>query len=147
MEPKLYRTSFFIARTKHVSNVVTLQQSLPLEKLQRREISFLQCSINIPIYPDQTNTGQENTRAQLRYSLFPVIEDLGFESFEQQIEKLITFHQKKQGVTSSDKQTTRDSNKILSLQIVIMTIKRHVTFELPGTRTQNCPVKSRELYH
>lgn len=147
MEPKLDQTSLFIARIKPVANVVTLQQALPLEKLQRREISFLQCSANLPVYPDQTNVRQENTRAQLRYSLFPVIENLGFESFGQQIEKLITLHQKKQGLVSLDKQTTQDSKKELSLQIIKMTVKGHVTFELPGTRTQNCPVKSRELYH
>lgn len=147
MEPKLDQTSLFIARITPVSNVVTVQQTLPFEKLQRREISFLQRSVNIPVYPDQTNAGQENTRAQLRYSLFPVIENLGFESFRQQIEKLITLHQMKQGLVSVDKQTTQGSNKVLSLQRVKMTVKGHVTFELPGTRTQNCPVKSRELYH
>ena len=147
MEPKLYRTSHFIARIKPVLNVVTLQQALPLEKLQRREISFLQCSLSIPVYPDQTNTGQENTRAQLRYSLFPVIENLGFESFGQQIEKLITSPQKKHARISFNKRKTHNSNKILCRQTVIMTVKRHLTFELPGTRTQNCPVKSRELYH
>lgn len=147
MEPKLYGSSLFIAQVKPVSNGVTVQYSVPLEKLQRREISFLQCSANIPVYPDQTNMGQENTRAQLRYSLFPVIENLGFESFGQQIEKIITSPQQTQRVIPFDKQTILGSSKVLSLQTVLSTVKGHITFELPGTRTQNCPVKSRELYH
>lgn len=147
MEHKLSRTSLFIAQITPVSHGVKVQQAVPLEKLQRREISALQGLLNIPTYPDQTNAGQENTRAQLRYSLFPLIEDLGFESFGQQLEKLITLQQKKQRRISSDKRTNLGSNKALALQMITVTVKGYVTFELPGTRTQNCPVKSRELYH
>lgn len=147
MEYKLYRTSFFMARIKSGSKVVILQQSVPVKKLNRRDISFLQGTLNIPVYPDQTNVGQENTRAQLRYSLFPLIENLGFDSFGQQLEKLITLQQKNRRLIFTGNQTTRESNKALRLQSVVVSVKGHVTFELPGTRTQNCPVKSRELYH
>lgn len=147
MENKLHQTSLFIARMKPVLKVVTLQQHIPLEKLQRREISFLQGSLNVPVYPDQTNYGQENTRAQLRYRLFPVIEDLGFESFGQQLEKLLPLNQKKQRLVSVEKGIKREPNNTHTQQTVIMEINGRVKFELPGTRTQNCPVKSRELYH
>lgn len=146
MEHKLYPPSLFIAQLKPLSNVVTLQKSFPLEKLQRQEISFLQQSLKIPVYPDQTNFGQENTRAQLRYSVFPIMEDLGFESFGQQLEKLFTLQQKTQRLVPIEKQITLGYNNTCS-QTVKMTIKGHLKFELPGTRTQNCPVKSRELYH
>lgn len=147
MEYKLYRTSFFMARIKSGSKVVTSQQIVPVKKLNRREISFLQGTLNIPVYPDQTNVGQENTRAQLRYSLFPVIENLGFDYFGQQLEKLPMLQQKRRQLLFTGNQTTSGSNKTVRLQSVLVSVKGHLTFELPGTRTQNCPVKSRELYH
>ena len=143
MAHNLYKTSNWTAQNTPGSNFSTL----PLKKLQRREISFLQCSLKVPVYPDQTNTGQENTRAQIRYSIFPIIEDLGFEYFEQQLEKLIKLHERKQRSVAGDNLTIHRPNDGRLVQTIVMTVAGYITFELPGTRTQNCPVKSRELYH
>jgi hypothetical protein len=144
MEHNPHQPSLFIARIRPVSTPVPFEPSFPLDKLQRREISFLRESLNIPVYPDRTNFGQENTRAQVRYTVFPVIDALGFAPFENHLAALLTLIPRKPRRVPRHPRARRDSNNTCAGGMIL---HGRVKIELPGTRTQNCPVKSRELYH
>ena len=52
--------------------------SRPLLGLTRNELNFLCTYWKLPVYSDQTNLNIQNTRSQLRYVMFPLLDSLGF---------------------------------------------------------------------
>lgn len=54
----------------------------PLIELSRKEVTFLTTIEALPLSVDSTNQTIQSTRSQIRYLLLPLIEQLGFCSFE-----------------------------------------------------------------
>jgi hypothetical protein len=54
----------------------------PLSLLMRKDTRLFTASQRLPIYPDQTNFECQTTRAQIRYSVFPLLAKLGFTFFK-----------------------------------------------------------------
>lgn len=134
----------FIAQSDTPASVpVTVH--LPLNSFYRYEVSFLQKVLSLPVYPDQTNLNLENTRAQVRYTLLPRVERLGFGLAIKEKDSLPSARQKR--LTGSTRQQIRPKAGIAPTIQIVLATKNHIKFELPGTRTPNCPIKSRELYH
>ena len=80
MNDNTSKTPLFIAHSDS-SGLVPAKVYYPLSSFYRSEVSFLQQLFHLPLYPDQTNLSLENTRAQVRYTLLPIIKRLGFEGF------------------------------------------------------------------
>lgn len=146
MEHKAPNTLLFIAQPG-IPDSVPPTVCYPLNSFYRYEVSFFQQLCHIPVYPDQTNISLENTRAQVRYTLLPVIKRLGF-GFDTNKEKEgLPPSSEKYAKGLQHQQITTISEVIPTIQTLVLATKSHVKFELPGTRTPNCPIKSRELYH
>lgn len=143
MDFKTLNTPLFIAQPATPTSI-TVSIGYPLSIFYRYEISFLQQLFNVPLYPDRTNGDLENTRAQVRYIVLPVVDALGFGLSKKQEHYA---PQQKRVKVSTHYQRTRRRRTRPAVQALILATKRHVKFELPGTRTPNCPIKSRELYH
>lgn len=146
MENKTPNNSLFIAQPGLPTEIPTRVQ-YPLADFYRYEVSFLQQLFNVPLYPDRTNINLENTRAQIRYRLFPVIEVLGFDFATKQKAHALAATPRKFVNVSTRQQTTSTTEITPGIQALVLATKNRVKFELPGTRTPNCPIKSRELYH
>ena len=54
----------------------------PLMQLMRKDTRLFTTLQGLPIYPDQTNFECQTTRAQIRYSVFPLLAKLGFTFFK-----------------------------------------------------------------
>lgn len=145
MAYKTPNSSLFIAQPG-LANLVPVKVYYPLSSFYRYEISFLQQLFNIPLYPDQTNINLENTRAQVRYTLLPLIKRLGFGPTKKEQEFLLSTPRKDEK-GSMHQQTRPKAATIPAIQTLVLATKSHLRIELPGTRTPNCPIKSRELYH
>lgn len=146
MEHNISKTPLFIAQSGTPA-WVPVKLHLPLDSFYRYEISFLQQLLSLPIYPDQTNVSLENTRAQVRYTLLPKVESLGFGLTTKQEEDSLPPARQKRVMGSTHQQITPKPGTAPAIQTLVLATKNHVKFELPGTRTPNCPIKSRELYH
>lgn len=146
MEHRAPNTLLFIAQPG-IPDSVPPTIYYPLNSFYRYEVSFFQQLFHIPVYPDQTNISLENTRAQVRYTLLPVIKRLGF-GFDTNKEKdALSPSSQKYAKGLQHQQITTISEIPPTIQTLVVATKSHVKFELPGTRTPNCPIKSRELYH
>jgi tRNA(Ile)-lysidine synthase TilS/MesJ len=55
----------------------------PLIDLVRTEVTFLTTLEALPLSVDSTNQKGQSTRSQIRYLLLPLIDRLGFSSFEE----------------------------------------------------------------
>jgi hypothetical protein len=146
MDSKTPQTSLFIAQPT-ISAALSASVQYPLGNFYRYEISFLQRFFTLPLYPDRTNVGLENTRAQVRYRLLPMVETLGFglATKQEQHSWISTQEKHPPGSTHQQRRPTATTRPVI--ETLVLAIKRHLKFELPGTRTPNCPIKSRELYH
>lgn len=145
MAPKTSHSSLFIAQPG-LTDSVPAKVYYPLGSFYRYEISFLQQVFNIPLYPDQTNVSLENTRAQVRYILLPLIKRLGFGPIKKE-QKFLPSTPRTYEKDSMHQQRRPKEDTIPAIQTLVLATKNHLRFELPGTRTPNCPIKSRELYH
>ena len=141
MEHKTPTSSLFIAQQGTPTSTPS-ELHYPVGAFYRSEISLLQRLFNLPLYPDQTNVTRENTRSQVRYTLLPLTEILGFGPAKKQEQEPRMLNQQKDTEDARPQQVTRPA-----LQTLVLATKNHIKFELPGTRTPNCPIKSRELYH
>ena len=146
MEHKAPNTLLFIAQPG-IPDSGSTKVYYPLSSFYRYEVSFLQQLFHLPLYPDQTNISLENTRAQVRYTLLPVVKKLGFGFPPNKEEKPLPSSSRKYGKGLTRQQTTPSSEITPAIQTLVLATKSHVKFEMPGTRTPNCPIKSRELYH
>ena len=146
MEHKASNAWLFIAQPGIPDSAPT-KVYYPLSSFYRYEVSFLQHLFHIPLYPDQTNVNLENTRAQVRYTLLPVIKALGFGLATNKEEEPLPPSPQKYAKGLKLQQTIPPSEITPAIQILVLATKSLVKFELPGTRTPNCPIKSRELYH
>lgn len=145
MEDNTPKTSLFIAHPGTVDSVPS-KVYYPLGSFYRYEVSFLQQLFHLPLYPDQTNLSLENTRGQVRYTLLPVIKRLGFGlAIRKEQGDLPSSPRKKAKSTTHQPPPPLETRA--AIKIVILATQSHGKFELPGTRTPNCPIKSRELYH
>lgn len=146
MEHRAPNTLLFIAQPDLPDSKPT-KVYYPLRSFYRYEVSFLQQVFHVPLYPDQTNISLENTRAQVRYTLLPAIKRLGFGFATHKEEDSLPPSSEKDAKGLKRQQTIPISEVTPAIQTLVLATKSHVKFELPGTRTPNCPIKSRELYH
>ena len=146
MEDNTTKTSLFIAHPG-IFDSVAAKVYYPVGSFYRYEVSFLQRVFYLPLCPDQTNLSLENTRAQVRYSLLPVIERLGFGLATRKEQDTLPSSPRKEAKGSTYQSLTPPLETRTAIKTFVLATQGHVRFELPGTRTPNCPIKSRELYH
>ena len=146
MNDNTSKTPLFIAHSDS-SGLVPAKVYYPLSSFYRSEVSFLQQLFHLPLYPDQTNLSLENTRAQVRYTLLPIIKRLGFGLATRKDKDTLPLRPRKKAKDAMYQSPTPQLEARSASKLFVLATQSHVKFELPGTRTPNCPIKSRELYH
>ena len=146
MNDNTSKTPLFIAHSDS-SGLVPAKVYYPLSSFYRSEVSFLQQLFHLPLYPDQTNLSLENTRAQVRYTLLPIVKRLGFGLATRKDQNTLPLSPRKQAKDAMYQPPTPQLEARSASKRCVLETQSYVKFELPGTRTPNCPIKSRELYH
>ena len=146
MNDNTSKTPLFMAHSDS-SGLVPAKVYYPLSSFYRSEVSFLQQLFHLPLYPDQTNLSLENTRAQVRYTLLPIVKRLGFGLATRKDQDTLPLSPRKKAKDAMYQPPTPQLEARSASQLFVLATQSHVKFELPGTRTPNCPIKSRELYH
>ena len=146
MNDNTSKTPLFIAHSDS-SGLVPAKVYYPLSSFYRSEVSFLQQLFHLPLYPDQTNLSLENTRAQVRYTLLPIVKRLGFGLATRKDQNTLPLSPRKQAKDAMYQPPIPQLEARSASKLFVLATQSYVKFELPGTRTPNCPIKSRELYH
>ena len=74
--------ALFLAKAAQAKGVFHLKR--PLLDMSRAEVTFLTTVEGLPISVDSSNRLGGSSRSQIRHLLIPLIDDLGFSSFEDQ---------------------------------------------------------------
>ena len=76
--------ALFLAKAAQAKGVFHLKLKRPLLDMSRAEVTFLTTVEGLPISVDSSNRLGGSSRSQIRHLLIPLIDDLGFSSFEDQ---------------------------------------------------------------